>query len=98
MASRVVSGARGWIQPVNHLAKSTIIWERNSSLFSKSENKFGRDLAALLDLIAKEATKLMEADRASLFCSIGNRRALVKVRPVKEIRFDARLGIAGAVA
>ncbi|HXV82989.1 MAG TPA: sigma-54-dependent Fis family transcriptional regulator, partial [Candidatus Binatia bacterium] len=59
-----------------------------------------RDLGALLDLIANEATKLMEADRASLFLLDRERGELwSKVAlGAREIRFDARLGIAGAVA
>ena len=59
-----------------------------------------RDLGALLDLIANEATKLMEADRASLFLLDRERSELWSKVALgsKEIRFDARLGIAGAVA
>jgi Nif-specific regulatory protein len=59
-----------------------------------------RDLAALLDLIAHEATKLMAADRASLFLLDRERGELWSKIALgsEEIRFDARLGIAGAVA
>ena len=59
-----------------------------------------RDLAALLDLIAREATKLIEADRASLFLLDRERGELWSKIALgsEEIRFDARLGIAGAVA
>jgi Nif-specific regulatory protein len=59
-----------------------------------------RDLGALLDLICNEATKLMGADRASLFLLDRERGELwSKVALGSEaIRFDARLGIAGAVA
>ena len=59
-----------------------------------------RDLGELLDLIANEATKLMEADRASLFLLDRERGELWSKVALgsKEIRFDARLGIAGAVA
>jgi Nif-specific regulatory protein len=59
-----------------------------------------RDLGALLDLIANEATKLIEADRASLFLLDRERGELWSKVALgsKEIRFDARLGIAGAVA
>jgi Nif-specific regulatory protein len=59
-----------------------------------------RDLAALLDLIATEATKLMGADRASLFLLDRDRGELWSKIALgsEEIRFDARLGIAGAVA
>ena len=59
-----------------------------------------RDLRALLDLIANEATQLMEADRASLFLLDRERGELWSKVALgsKEIRFDARLGVAGAVA
>ncbi|MGH7775476.1 MAG: sigma-54-dependent Fis family transcriptional regulator [Candidatus Binatia bacterium] len=60
-----------------------------------------RDLAALLDLIAKEATKLMEADRASLFLldrEKGELWSKVALGSEEILRFDARFGIAGAVA
>jgi Nif-specific regulatory protein len=59
-----------------------------------------RDLVALLDLIATEATKLMEADRATLFLLDRDRGELWSKIALgsEEIRFDARLGIAGAVA
>jgi Nif-specific regulatory protein len=59
-----------------------------------------RDLATLLDLIATEATKLMEADRASLFLLDRERGELWSKIALgsKELRFDARLGIAGVVA
>src|SRR5215813_902466 len=59
-----------------------------------------RDLAALLDLIAREATKLIEADRASLFLLDRERGELWSKIALgsEEIRFDARLGVAAAVA
>src|SRR5262245_40481231 len=59
-----------------------------------------RDLGTLLDLIANEATKLMGADRASLFLLDRERGELWSKVALgsEEIRFDARLGIAGAVA
>jgi Nif-specific regulatory protein len=76
----------------NHLAEQLLkICQRMSS---------ERNLAALLDLIANEATKLMGADRASLFLLDRERGELWSkvVLGSEEIRFDARLGIAGAVA
>ena len=76
----------------NHLAEELLkICQRMSS---------ERNLAALLDLIANEATKLMGADRASLFLLDPERRELLSkvVLGSEEIRFDARLGIAGTVA
>ena len=59
-----------------------------------------RNLAALLDLIANEATQLMGADRASLFLldRKGGELWSKVVLGSEEIRFDAHLGIAGAVA
>ena len=76
----------------NHLAEELLkICQRMSS---------ERDLGALLDLIANEATKLMGADRASLFLLDRERGELWSKVALgsEEIRFDARLGIAGAVA
>jgi Nif-specific regulatory protein len=59
-----------------------------------------RDLSTLLDLIAREATRLLEADRASLFLlDRENNQLWSKVALGSEeiLRFDARLGIAGSV-
>jgi Nif-specific regulatory protein len=59
-----------------------------------------RDLAALLDLIAREATQLMGADRASLFLldrEKGELWSKVALGSDEILRFDARSGIAGAV-
>ncbi len=60
-----------------------------------------RDLGALLDLIAREATRLLQADRASLFLLDREKNELwskVALGSEEILRFDARLGIAGAVA
>lgn len=59
-----------------------------------------RDLPTLLDLIAREATRLMDADRASIFLLDSEKRELWSQVALgsEPIRFDARLGIAGAVA
>ena len=59
-----------------------------------------RDPAGLLDLIAREAARLVEADRASIFLLDREKRELWSSVALgsEEIRFDARLGIAGAVA
>src|ERR1700742_2842942 len=57
-----------------------------------------RDLGALLDLIAHEATDLLDCDRASIFLLDRERNELwSKVAPGSEeiFRFDARLGIVG---
>lgn len=57
-----------------------------------------RELPALLDLIAQEASRLMEAERASIFLLDRERNELwsIKTLDKTEIRFDARLGLAGA--
>ena len=79
---------------------------------SESEEKLGailticqkmsseRDLATLLDLIAREAARLLSADRASIFLLDEEKKQLWSWVALgsEEIRFDARLGIAGAVA
>lgn len=57
-----------------------------------------RDLGALLDLIAREATRLMEADRASIFLLDKAKNELwskVALGSDEILRFDARMGIAG---
>lgn len=59
-----------------------------------------RDLATLLDLIARETTNLMQADRASLFIldrEQGELWSKVALGTDEILRFDARLGVAGAV-
>ena len=59
-----------------------------------------RDREALLDLIAQEATRLMDADRASIFLLDRQTNELwskVALGSDEVLRFDARLGIAGAV-
>jgi signal transduction histidine kinase/ActR/RegA family two-component response regulator len=59
-----------------------------------------RDLSILLDLIAREATRLLEADRASIFLldrQKGELWSKVALGSDEVLRFDARLGIAGAV-
>ena len=59
-----------------------------------------RDLGALLDLIAREATNLLECDRASIFLLDEERNELwskVALGSEEILRFDARLGIAGNV-
>ena len=60
-----------------------------------------RDLGALLDLIALESTKLMEADRATIFLLDQDKNELwskVALGSEEILRLDARSGIAGAVA
>ncbi len=59
-----------------------------------------RDLEPLLDLIAREATRLVEADRASIFLLDQEKQELwskVALGSEEVLRIDARLGIAGAV-
>ena len=60
-----------------------------------------RDLSVLLDLIAREAARLLDADRASIFLLDRDKQELwskVALGSQEVLRFDARLGIAGAVA
>jgi len=57
-----------------------------------------RDLGALLDLIAREATNLLGCDRASMFLLDAERNELwskVALGSEEILRFDARMGIAG---
>jgi GAF domain-containing protein len=64
------------------------------------ENEFERDLSVLLDLIAIEATHLLTADRASIFLLDAEKGELwskVALGSEDILRFDSRLGIAGAV-
>src|ERR1700757_2763772 len=59
-----------------------------------------KSLAALLNLVAREAARLMEADRASIFLLDREKQELWSIVTLDgtQIRFDARLGIAGAAA
>jgi Nif-specific regulatory protein len=60
-----------------------------------------RDLGALLDLLAREATNLLDCDRASIFLLDRERNELwskVALGSDEILRFDAREGIAGMAA
>src|ERR1035438_132607 len=60
-----------------------------------------RDLGALLDLIAREATSLLDCERASIFLLDRERNELwskVALGSDEILRFDARRGIAGNTA
>src|SRR5436309_12337380 len=60
-----------------------------------------RDLGILLDLVAREATRLLGADRASIFLLDREKLELwskVALGSDEILRFDARKGIAGAAA
>ncbi len=60
-----------------------------------------RDLGALLDLIARESTDLLDCDRASIFLLDRERNELwskVALGSEEILRFDARLGIVGNAA
>jgi Nif-specific regulatory protein len=59
-----------------------------------------KELPTLLNLIAREATRLMEADRSSVFLLDRERHELWSIVTLdgERIRFDARLGLTGAVA
>src|SRR5215831_7143001 len=58
-----------------------------------------RDLGSLLDLIAHEATRLLDCDRASIFLLDRERNELwskVALGSDEILRFDAGVGIAGS--
>ena len=58
------------------------------------------DLSALLDMIAHEAARLIEADRSAIFLLDREKEELwskIAMGSDEVLRFDARLGIAGAV-
>src|SRR5690242_8572053 len=58
-----------------------------------------RDLGALLDLVAHEATRLLDCDRASIFILDRERNELwskVALGSEEILRFDARLGVVGS--
>src|SRR5947207_14756552 len=60
-----------------------------------------RDLSALLDLIAREATSLLDCERASIFLLDRERNELwakVALGSEEILRFDARHGIARKTA
>ena len=60
-----------------------------------------RDFGTLLDLVARETTALLDADRTSVFLLDRENNELwskVALGSDEELRFDARLGIAGSVA
>src|SRR5215471_4177792 len=60
-----------------------------------------RDLGPLLDVIAREATSLLDCDRASIFLLDRERNELwskVALGSDQILRFDARRGIAGTTA
>jgi Nif-specific regulatory protein len=59
-----------------------------------------RDLPSLLNLLAREVTGIVEADRASIFLLDRERQELCSIVTLdnEPIRFDARLGLAGAAA
>src|SRR6185295_20237264 len=76
--------------------------ERLSAILTISQQMNSeRNLGALLDLVAREATRLLEADRASIFLLDRDTLQLwskVALGSDEIIRFDARQGIAGAAA
>jgi len=60
-----------------------------------------RDLGALFDVIAREATSLLDCDRASIFLLDRERNELwskVALGSDEILRFDARMGVAGQAA
>ncbi len=60
-----------------------------------------RDLGALLDLVAREARRLLDADRATIFLLDREKMELcsqVALGTAGVVRFDAHKGIAGVAA
>jgi Nif-specific regulatory protein len=76
--------------------------QRRAAILSISQKMNSqRDLGALLDLIAREATSLLDCDRASIFLLDRDHSELwskVALGSGEILRFDARLGIAGHTA
>src|SRR5215469_1714510 len=76
--------------------------ERLSAILSICQKMSSeRDLGALLDLIAREATSLLDCDRASIFLLDRASNELwskVALGSDQILRFDARRGIAGTAA
>src|SRR5438309_631429 len=83
-------------------ARMSPLHEKLSAILTISQQMNSeRDLGALLDLVAREATRLLNADRASIF--LLDRESLeiwskVALGSDEILRFDARKGIAGAAA
>src|SRR6266851_1405809 len=87
----------------NQVAYSaSLLHEKLSAILTISQQMNSeRDLSALLDLVAREATRLLDAERASIFLLDKEAMELwskVALGSDEIIRFDARKGIAGAAA
>jgi Nif-specific regulatory protein len=86
-------------EPVSH--PSAKVSEKLAAILKICQQmNSARNLLPLLDLIAREATRLVEADRASIFLLDREKQELwstVALGSLETLRFDARLGIAGAV-
>jgi len=84
------------------ITPATRLQEKLASILKISQQMNSeRDLGALLDLVAREATRLLEADRASIFLLDGDKMELwskVALGSDEILRFDANKGIAGAAA
>ena len=83
-------------------ARMSLLHEKLSAILTISQQMNSeRDLSALLDLVAREATRLLDAERASIFLLDKEAMELwskVALGSDEIIRFDARKGIAGAAA
>ena len=90
-----------WDVPMRSLPQSELN-ERLAAILAISQRMNSqRDLGALLDLIAREATSLLDCDRASIFLLDRERNELwskVALGSDEILRFDARRGIAGNTA
>src|SRR5688572_8385066 len=82
--------------------KPSRLHEKLSAILTISQQMNSeRDLGVLLDLVAREATRLLDADRASIFLLDRENLELwskVALGSDEILRFDARKGIAGAAA
>src|SRR5437879_2751611 len=80
-------------------ARVSPLHEKLSAILTISQQMNSeRDLGALLDLVAREATRLLNADRASIFLLDRDNMELwskVALGSDEILRFDARNGIAG---
>jgi len=83
-------------------ARMSPLHEKLSAILKISQQMNSeRDLSALLDLVAREATRLLDAERASIFLLDRETMELwskIALGSDEIIRFDARKGIAGAAA
>jgi Nif-specific regulatory protein len=92
----------GRIMAPPHQSDEDRLHKRLAAILSVSQQMNSiRDLGALLDLVAREAARLLDADRASIFLLDREKMELcskVALGSDEVLRFDARTGLAGAAA